>query len=455
MKLAEKKGASQAEAYMSRMSELQTNIENKQVKISEKKYDAGVGVRLALKKQGGFSVGFAFSTDFTKEALTKTVKLALKVASFKKIDENFKSFQEGKSIFMIEKIYDHNIASMEPEEVVDFANDLIQMSSVDKRIRTINGMLSFGIENTAILNSLDVCGEFEATSYEASTLMIAQKNDSVAVGWDDYFNCFYNEDKTHDVFETAADIALRQLHPKRIKTEKMDLLMQPHALTYLLAYTLIQEVRADIVQKQQSPLLGKIGEMVGSRSLTIIDDGHVPQSIGSRPFDDEGCPTQVTPVIEKGQLKSFLHNSYSANVDNIASTGNAVRVVGSFITRSSYGAEPIIGPTNFKLLAGTRTSESSFEDMVHEVRNGIITKGIMGYQASNIGTGDYSVVLDTAFKIEKGEITYPVKHAMVTGNILDLLKNVTLFADDNKQISIGQTTVISPTIWIRNVPVLG
>lgn len=452
---AEKRGASQAEAFYSAENRLRTTIEKKQVKISEKKYDAGIGVRVALKKTHGFSIGFSYFTDLNKESAAKTVLQALKVASFKKRDKDFKSFQERKPASAIKKIYDKAIAKIDPETMVNLASDLIKTASIDKRITTINGGISVGTGKIAIANSLGVSGKFNITSYGLGAYVVAQEADSVAVGWDTYSNCFYNQDQAYTAFKNAAANALKQLHPRTIKTEKMDLILQPQALTYLLAFTLIPEILANNIQRLQSPFVGKLNQRIATPNLSVVDDAHVPQALGSRPFDDEGCPTQTTKIIEKGTLKSFLYNSYTANKDKVKSTGNSIRSLGGFSGKPRYNVEPLIGPANFRVLAGVKSAQCSFEEVVSEVRNGVITKGVIGAHTANAPSGEFSVALDMAFKVDKGEITYPIKQAMVGGNIQDLLRNITMFADDTTQVGLERSSVIAPTILVRNVAVSG
>jgi len=452
VKKAEKQGASQAEAYFYGADRLRTGMEKKQVKISEKKCEAGIGLRVAVKKKEGFSIGFAYLTDLTKKAADNAIKQALKVASFKKPDPDFKSFQERKPTKTVKKIYDKQIAKIEPEKIVSLATDLIKTVETDRRITTIGGTLGLGTVKVAIANSLGVSGEFEKTNYGAYGFVVAQEKGSVGVGGDSYTDCFFNEKKAFTAFKNARDLAIRQLNPKTIKTEKMDVLLQPDALAFLLMFTLISEVRADNIQKRQSPFVGKMNKMVASENLTVIDDGLIPQAMGSKPFDDEGCPAQTTTIINKGQLQNFLYNSYTARKDNVPSTGNATRMLGGFTDKPKYAAEPIIGPTNFKLCAGEKSAQTKFDDIVSEVKNGVIAKEVIGAHTANTASGEFSVVLDTAFKIEKGKVVYPVKQAMIGGNILDALKSVTLFADDFKQVG---ETFISPTILIRDIRVSG
>jgi PmbA protein len=192
--------------------------------------------------------------------------------------------------------------------------------------------------------------------------------------------------------------------------------------------------------------------MIASENLTVFDDGLIPQAMGSRPFDDEGCPTQTTIVIGKGQLKNFLYNSYTAGKDKVKSTGNASRALGGFTDKPKYTVEPIIGPNNFKLQPAKKSAENKFDDVISEVKNGIIAKEVIGAHTANAASGEFSVVLDSAFKIEKGEIVYPVKQAMLGGNIVEALKGIALFADDVKQVG---DSLIAPTILIKDVKISG
>jgi len=454
VKKAEKHGANQAEVYFFGGDMLRIGIEKKQVKISERKHDAGVGLRVAVKKRSGFSIGFAYLTNLTKKAADDAVKQALKVASFKKPDPDFKSFQEHKRTKTIEKICDKKIAKIEPEKIVDLATDLIKTVETDKRITTIGGALGLGTVKVAIANSLGVSGKFEKTGYGAFGYVVAQEKDSIGVGGDNYTDCFFNEERAFSTFKNARDLAIKQLNPKTVKTEKMDVLLQPDALSFLLMFTLVPEVRADNVQKRQSPFVGKMNQMVASENLSVIDDGLLPKATGSKPFDDEGCPTQTTTIINKGRLQNFLYNSYTAGKDKVHSTGNATRMLGGFTDKPKYAVEPIIGPTNFKLCAGAKSAEAKFDDIVGDVKNGVIAKEVIGAHTSNPASGEFSVVLDSAFKIEKGEIVYPVRQAMLGGNILDALKNIALFADDFKQVGL-EPALVSPTILIKDVRVSG
>ena len=63
--------------------------------------------------------------------------------------------------------------------------------------------------------------------------------------------------------------------------------------------------------KGASFLAGKLSAKIGSEFITVIDDGTISGALGSRPFDAEGLPIQKKIVVEKGELKSYLLDTYS------------------------------------------------------------------------------------------------------------------------------------------------
>ncbi|MEK7308938.1 MAG: metallopeptidase TldD-related protein, partial [Nitrospirota bacterium] len=55
----------------------------------------------------------------------------------------------------------------------------------------------------------------------------------------------------------------------------------------------------------------------------------------------------------------------------------------------------------------------------------------MGVHTANPVSGDFSIGISGLW-IEKGEVAYPVKEAVMSGNILDLFKRVEGIGDDLK-----------------------
>ena len=79
--------------------------------------------------------------------------------------------------------------------------------------------------------------------------------------------------------------------------------------------------------------------------VTVVDDPLILRAPGSRPFDGEGLASRRNVVVDKGMLRMFLCDSYSARKLGRASTGNASRGGGAGVgaRTSNFVLEP--GPT--------------------------------------------------------------------------------------------------------------
>ena len=215
--------------------------------------------------------------------------------------------------------------------------------------------------------------------------------------------------------------------------------MTQFALQDLLYYTLINALKADNVQRNQSPLAGKIGEPVAADCITVYDEGLRPGGLRTWAFDDEGTAHQKTALIEKGVLQGFLYDNYTAKNEGKESTGNA--------SRAGYLSTPSIEATNFHIVSGNETAES----LIKEVDNGFLIYYLQGAHSSNPVSGEFSVVATPAWKIRKGEIAHSTRGIMLAGNIFEVLKNVSVVANNERKM--GQ--IVAPWILVEDVRVIG
>lgn len=132
------------------------------------------------------------------------------------------------------------------------------------------------------------------------------------------------------------------------------------------------------------------GDKIGNENITIIDDGFIQRKMGTRPFDNEGVPSQKTVVVEKGIIVNNLCNVVTARKCHIQPTGNC----------DDQGE---VGPTNFYLQAGN----CSLVQMINSIKRGIllerITEKVLPDQNGDI---IYGV---TGMWIENGEVVCPRK----------------------------------------------
>jgi PmbA protein len=195
-------------------------------------------------------------------------------------------------------------------------------------------------------------------------------------------------------------------------------------------------INGDAIYRHSSYLTGKLGEQIAGENITIVDDGTIVGGFGSSPFDGEGVPTRRTVVVERGVLKSYLLNSYTARKLKLQTTGNAAR---------GLTGNPSIGSGNFYLEPGT----ISPQEIISGIRSGLYVTEFLGFGV-NLVTGDFSRGASGLW-IENGEFAYPVEEITVAGNLKDMFKNVSAIGSDLE----FRSSIAAPTIQIEGMTVAG
>ena len=134
----------------------------------------------------------------------------------------------------------------------------------------------------------------------------------------------------------------------------------------------------------------------------------MPGRFGTSPFDGEGVPSQRTVVIERGELRSYLLNTYTARKLGLKTTGNAARGI---------TGNPGIGSGNFFLEPGGKSPEQ----IIAGVKEGLYVTDFLG-SAVNLVTGDFSRGAGGMW-ISEGELMFPVEEITVAGNLAEMFRN--------------------------------
>ncbi|MCW3995091.1 MAG: TldD/PmbA family protein [Candidatus Bathyarchaeota archaeon] len=432
-----RKGAQEVEAYVYEGQATNIGIELGQISKSNRIIDRGIGIRIAINK----AIGFAYTNVIDdSKAIETAVASALSAAKASKPDPDWKGLPQKKSYAPTEKTFDKKILELSSEELVNVAATMLDAAGqADKRVFPIEGGVGGGYVSHAVANSNGVEGFDGGTMVECSLATLAKEGGSVTpVCFEFDASREYNLDPTW-VGKEAARLAVTALKTKSVETKSAKVIFTQFALQDLLSYTLINAIKADSVQRNQSPFKGKIGEKVASENLTIFDDGLFVGGLRTSVFDGEGVPHQKTAVIERGILKNFIYDNYSAKKEDKESTGNAAR--------AGYLSTPNIDTTNFHLMPGAKTTD----EMLAEVDDGLIVYYLQGAHSSNPVSGEFSVVATPAWKIKDGKITHSSRGVMLAGNVFEVLKNISVIGGNERQMG----SMIAPWVQVENVRVIG
>ncbi len=113
---------------------------------------------------------------------------------------------------------------------------------------------------------------------------------------------------------------------------------------------LVPAFAADRVAGGTSFLAGKLGRVVGSARLHVIDDATRMSGLGTRAFDERGVPSVPVPLIKEGVAGGVYQGPLDAAVHDTRPTGHA-RIDGA------------LWPGNLVVRCGNRTRNMLFPDL--------------------------------------------------------------------------------------------
>jgi len=413
LQVALREGAEEAEVYVRGSKRLNIEVKDLQVDTLEKSDSIGYSVRVLKDKR----LGFSYSTS--PGDMHAVARNAVEASKFTEPDE-YNGLPAGSALSEV-VVYDRWVASLHEKDAIDMVLSMERAAFMnDTRIRkTRSASGSFGIGRTRIINSRGVNVDFSSTSCSAHIMAIAEQNDESQMGWEYQGSRFLKDISFEEIGRNAAGRALQLLGAEKISPTKGFVLLDPSVAAEFLGL-LSSALSSEAVQKKKSMLAGKIGETIISSRLDLIDSGLLQGKLGSRPSDDEGVPTARKTLIEKGVLKGYLYNTYTSRKDHTLSTGNAVR--------SGFAGLPTVGPTNLFIAAASDEYAKSLPGLMKSISKGIYVTETMGMHTANSISGEYSVGVSGLW-IENGDIVHPVKEALISGNILQLFKNIMLIGD--------------------------
>jgi TldD protein len=176
-------------------------------------------------------------------------------------------------------------------------------------------------------------------------------------------------------------------------------------------------LEADHVVRDASVFRGRIGDLVASPLVTLVDAGAYPREWGTLAIDDEGTPTRRNVLIEHGVLTDFMWDLIRARKEGRASSGNG--------RRESYQHLPMVRMTNTFL----ETGADDPDDIVAGTPHGLYCAALGGGQV-NPATGDFVFGVTEAYLIENGCVTEPVRAAQLIGNGPDALRRIDAVGND-------------------------
>lgn len=228
---------------------------------------------------------------------------------------------------------------------------------------------------------------------------------------------FFSDALIEEVVREAIKQTDHLFSASQIEGGEMPVVMAAGSSGILLHEAIGHAFEADFIRTGDSIFTGKLGQQICNPSISIVDDGTLPNDAGMLRHDDEGIPGQRTILVEKGRLNSYLYDRISARHFGVEPTGNG--------RRESFRCVPIPRMRSTYMLPG----EAKEEDIIRSVKRGIYAQSFTNGQVQ-IGAGDFTFFMKTGYLIEDGKLTRPLRDLNIIGNGPEALQRISMVGDN-------------------------
>ena len=422
-----KKVAEEAEVFLVSLKETPVGFEANRLKMLETRESTAVSLRIVRDGR----IGLASTTRLDDPQ--GLVDMAVEVAQF---GAEARFVLPSGEVYPQIEVYDSDVETIAIEEMVEKGDSLIAKvlnhtpelvceAGVAKSVGTVNIMNSRGGQASYRKTFFTVA--IEGTLIRDTDMLFVGEFDS---------SCQPTKE-----FKPLADSVIEQLElAKRtasVSTGKLPVVFTPKGVRSAFITPLALAFNGKMVLEGASPLVGKRGERLFDERLSLWDDATIDYRPASRPCDDEGMPSQRTPLIEKGVVAEFLYDLQTAAIAGSRSTGSGSRVGGGM-------------PTPSVSALVIEEGDTAFEDMIRDMKEGLVIEMLIGAGQGNVLGGEFSGNVLLGYKVENGEIVGRVKDTMVSGNIYDVLKELAAIGRKAKWVG---GTLWTPALYLTGLAV--
>lgn len=229
-----------------------------------------------------------------------------------------------------------------------------------------------------------------------------------------YSSDFSGLNSSEDLLKSSIDESIDFLNAKNADPGVYPLILSPMTTGVFAHESFGHKSEADFMLGDENMKKEwEIGKKVGSKVLSIIDDGNIEDASGYCPIDDEGTRANKTYLIKNGLLSGRLHSLQTAEELLEEPTGNARALNAEY--------EPIVRMTNTYIDKGDKT----FSDLVSSVKDGFYIKTLK----HGSGLSTFTIAPLRSYRIKNGKIVEPVKINVITGTVFETLGDIEALSD--------------------------
>lgn len=410
-------GACGAEAFLSVSRSRRAKVQNGALEDLTASKRGGLGARVLRQGPNGIQVGSTTTTDLTRRDVKDLFQQAWELSALGDEDPWVCQEPEQKGIDNLPSHYDARIEALKPADRIERAHLLeeIARKTSPKVCAVRDSSWADGSGAGLLLTDKGIRTPGVASSCSASIELAAEHDNDRQAAWHWDMGWHPESFSIEAIGREAAQKAEAKLNPRQLPAGKYPVVLHPEVAVDLLGIV-AGMLDAESVLRGRSLFAEKICQAIASPLLTFLDDGRLPDGLGSSPWDGEGVPTRRNVLIQDGVLSSYIHNLRTAAEMGVATTANASR---------GTAGNPGITTFNLFPVPGTKSRES----IIAQVQDGVLITEIMGLHTVNPVSGDLSVGA-SGIRIRNGSLEESVDRMTFAGNLRDLLLNIAEIGSD-------------------------
>jgi len=426
LKMAKEQGATDAVVIVFQSEESMVRFSNNEVTVVDRLNEktAEIFVKVESRKAS------TNLTEFSEESIRSAVAKVVRAAANSPPGDVYEPLPEGPFTYQT-SLLNKPPVPLDEKSTVDWVEAAIY-GGLKEGAERMAGSLIAANSAITLLTTGNVFTEAHNSAIELSTRAFGKGK---ASGHSTSIASVLRDFNPEGTGEEAGRMAKLAANPSDGKAGEYQAVLAPLVFADIASQT-GRLASAFYVDSGLSFLRDKIGDQVAARQFSITDDPTMAGTYGAAPFDAEGLPTQRTVIVDKGSLKTYLHNSTTARKFGTKSTANA----------------GLVSPHPFNLVidAGSETLES----LIGSVEKGIYVTNDWYLRYQNYSTGDFSTIpRDAMFWIKNGQIDGSIKELRISDNILSILQKVESLSKERSWVKWWEveTPTLSPTALVSKV----
>ena len=409
-------GADDADLFFEHSTSTSVALTDRQVNRCSTSADLGVGIRVVVDDQ----VGYAYTEDLSIESMLRAARTAAEIArdvtsrdrsvdvsplvlpDYYPVNRHWSDVDIGVRIPLVRKWEAGTFAADDRIDKVQ-----VHLGDSDKHVLIARADGRVVADYRPMTRAFVVATAIDGDQVETGTYNVAARADL----------SYYDEDRQQRLVAKAAENAIRALSAGSPPAGEMPVVMGAGSSGILLHEAIGHGMEADFNRKNISIYADKMNKRIAPEEVTIVDDGTLVSARGSINVDDEASKTENTVLVDKGILRSYLHDRISARHYNVPSTGSG--------RRESF-RHPVLPRMRCTYMAAGPHDPQA---IIASVKKGIYCETFANGSVQ-IGAGDFAFYVRYGYLIEDGKLTKPIKDVNLIGNGPEVLETIEMVGND-------------------------